>query len=73
MGILYLGKFQFEDTKTFGWLRILIVLGAAYPSTILICDEETTIFEWNLTNYFTYNKYLQRIHDIEVTAGIETL
>jgi TonB-dependent starch-binding outer membrane protein SusC len=29
-------------------------------------------FNWNLSNYFTYNKVFNEIHDVEVTAGIET-
>lgn len=28
-------------------------------------------FNWNLSNYFTYNKVFADIHDVEVTAGIE--
>ncbi|MCM0666628.1 SusC/RagA family TonB-linked outer membrane protein [Flavobacterium tyrosinilyticum] len=28
-------------------------------------------FNWNLSNYFTYNKVFAEIHDVEVTAGIE--
>ncbi|WDF65124.1 SusC/RagA family TonB-linked outer membrane protein [Flavobacterium sp. KACC 22763] len=28
-------------------------------------------FNWNLSNYFTYNKVFANIHDVEVTAGIE--
>ncbi|MEO6174918.1 MAG: SusC/RagA family TonB-linked outer membrane protein [Flavobacterium circumlabens] len=29
-------------------------------------------FNWNLSNYITYNKVFAEIHDVEVTAGIET-
>jgi TonB-linked SusC/RagA family outer membrane protein len=29
-------------------------------------------FNWNLTNYFTYNKVFGEIHDVELTGGIET-
>ncbi|MCG9793621.1 SusC/RagA family TonB-linked outer membrane protein [Flavobacterium algicola] len=29
-------------------------------------------FNWNLSNYFTYNKLFGDIHDVEVTAGMET-
>src|SRR5690606_3915786 len=29
-------------------------------------------FNWNLSNYLTYNKVFAEIHDVEVTAGIET-
>ncbi|PWB22039.1 SusC/RagA family TonB-linked outer membrane protein [Flavobacterium sp. HTF] len=28
-------------------------------------------FNWNLSNYFTYNKVFGEIHDVEITAGIE--
>ncbi|TDW52065.1 TonB-linked SusC/RagA family outer membrane protein [Flavobacterium sp. 270] len=29
-------------------------------------------FNWNLSNYLTYNKVFGEIHDVEVTAGIES-
>jgi TonB-linked SusC/RagA family outer membrane protein len=29
-------------------------------------------FNWNLSNYFTYNKVFGNIHDIELTAGMES-
>ncbi|MBZ4042398.1 SusC/RagA family TonB-linked outer membrane protein [Flavobacterium hibisci] len=29
-------------------------------------------FNWNLSNYLTYNKVFAEIHDVEVTAGIES-
>jgi hypothetical protein len=29
-------------------------------------------FNWNLSNYFTYNEVFADIHDIELTGGIET-
>ncbi|MFH6944929.1 SusC/RagA family TonB-linked outer membrane protein [Flavobacterium sp. FlaQc-52] len=29
-------------------------------------------YNWNLSNYLTYNKVFGEIHDVEVTAGIET-
>ncbi|WP_456315538.1 SusC/RagA family TonB-linked outer membrane protein [Pseudomonas shirazensis] len=29
-------------------------------------------FNWNLSNYLTYNKVFANIHDVEVTAGIES-
>ncbi|MEO8253515.1 MAG: SusC/RagA family TonB-linked outer membrane protein [Flavobacterium sp.] len=28
-------------------------------------------FNWNLSNYLTYNKVFAEIHDVEVTAGVE--
>ncbi|SNR36491.1 SusC/RagA family TonB-linked outer membrane protein [Flavobacterium sp. ov086] len=28
-------------------------------------------FNWNLSNYFTYNKVFGNIHDVELTAGME--
>jgi len=38
----------------------------------LLTKGREQYFNWNLTNYFTYNKVFGEIHDIEVTAGIET-
>jgi hypothetical protein len=31
-----------------------------------------SIFQLNLSNYFTYNEVFADIHDIELTGGIET-
>ncbi|TDX11776.1 SusC/RagA family TonB-linked outer membrane protein [Flavobacterium sp. S87F.05.LMB.W.Kidney.N] len=45
-----------------------------YPSSLNIntlTRGRDQYFNWNLSNYLTYNKVFADIHDIEVTAGIE--
>jgi TonB-linked SusC/RagA family outer membrane protein len=68
-------NFNFEDTKNIWLAADPNRIGAAYPSTAntnLLTKGRQQYFNWNLTNYFTYNKVFGGIHDIEVTAGIET-
>ncbi|MGO4905093.1 SusC/RagA family TonB-linked outer membrane protein [Flavobacterium sp. W20_MBD1_R3] len=38
----------------------------------LLTKGRSQYFNWNLTNYFTYNKVFGGIHDVELTGGIET-
>jgi TonB-linked SusC/RagA family outer membrane protein len=38
----------------------------------LLTKGRSEYFNWNLTNYFTYNKVFGEIHDVELTGGIET-
>jgi TonB-linked SusC/RagA family outer membrane protein len=38
----------------------------------LLTKGRSQYFNWNLTNYFTYNKVFGEIHDLELTGGIET-
>jgi hypothetical protein len=72
-GVLYLGKFQFRGYQNIWLAADPIDVGAAYPSTNTnLSQGRQQYFKWNLTNYFTYNKVFADIHDIEVTAGIET-
>lgn len=44
---------------------------ANQPLNLLTKGREQ-YFNWNLSNYFTYNKIFGDIHDIELTGGIET-
>ena len=68
-------NYNFEDTKNI-WL-------AADPSRIesqysttanvnLLTKGRNQYFNWNLSNYVTYNEVFGDIHDIELTGGIET-
>lgn len=68
-------NYNFEDTKNI-WL-------AADPSRIesqynatanvnLLTKGRNEYFNWNLSNYVTYNEVFGEIHDIELTGGIET-
>jgi TonB-linked SusC/RagA family outer membrane protein len=68
-------NFNFEDTKNIWLAADPNRVGSAYPSTAntnLLTKGRQQYFNWNLTNYFTYNKVFGEIHDIEVTAGTET-
>jgi hypothetical protein len=67
-------NYNFEDTRNI-WL-------AADPSrdvsqynptanVNLLTKGRNQYFNWNLSNYFTYNEVFADIHDIELT-GIET-
>ena len=38
----------------------------------LLTKGREEYFNWNLSNYLTYNKVFDEIHDVELTAGIET-
>jgi TonB-linked SusC/RagA family outer membrane protein len=47
---------------------------AKYPGDLNIntlTRNRDEYFNWNLSNYLTYNKVFANIHDVEVTAGIE--
>ncbi|MFT4684804.1 MAG: TonB-linked SusC/RagA family outer membrane protein, partial [Flavobacteriales bacterium] len=66
-------NYNFEDTRNI-WL-------AADPSrdvsqynatanVNLLTKGRNQYFNWNLSNYFTYNEVFADIHDIEVTGGI---
>jgi TonB-linked SusC/RagA family outer membrane protein len=68
-------NYSFEDTKNI-WLaadpsRVASQYNAT-ANTNLLTKGRNQYFNWNLSNYFTYNKIFGEIHDIEVTGGIET-
>ncbi len=46
-----------------------IVYPKDYKNSLTTGREDR--FNWNLSNYFTYNKLFNNIHDIELTAGTE--
>lgn len=68
-------NYNFEDTKNI-WLAADPSRDAsqynATANTNLLTKGRNQYFNWNLSNYFTYNKIFGEIHDIEVTGGIET-
>jgi len=71
-------QYNYDDTKNI-WL-------AANPNKVssdyenefpnaninLLTKGREQYFNWNLSNYLTYNKVFAEIHDVELTAGIET-
>jgi TonB-linked SusC/RagA family outer membrane protein len=68
-------QFNYEDTKNI-WLAADPTRAASsyLPSANinLLTRGREQYFNWNLSNYLTYNKVFGDIHDIEVTAGMET-
>jgi hypothetical protein len=65
-----LGKFQFRGHQNIWLAADPNRVGAAYPSTNTVSQGRQQYFKWNLTNYFTYNKYLQTFMTL-ITAGID--
>lgn len=67
-------QYNFEDTKNI-WLAADPTREASdYNSTSninLLTRGREQYFNWNLTNYITYNKVFGDIHDVELTAGME--
>ena len=68
-------SYNYEDTKNI-WLaadptRVI----TDYSSTAnlnLLTRENENYFNWSFSNYFTYNKVFADVHDVELTAGIES-
>lgn len=71
-------NYNYEDTKNI-WLagnpdKVASDYEKLFPNANLnsLTKGREEYFNWNLSNYLTYNKVFSEIHDIEVTAGIET-
>nr|WP_315179392.1 SusC/RagA family TonB-linked outer membrane protein [uncultured Flavobacterium sp.] len=70
-------NYNFEDTKTI-WQsnnnpgQLSSIIYPADKNINLLTKGRNQYFNWNLSNYLTYNKVFADIHDIELTAGIET-
>jgi TonB-linked SusC/RagA family outer membrane protein len=71
-------NYNYEDTKNI-WLagnpdKVASDYEKLFPNSNLnlLTKGREEYFNWNLSNYLTYNKVFAEIHDIEVTAGIET-
>lgn len=71
-------NYNYEDTKNI-WLagnpdKVASDYEKLFPNANLnlLTKGREEYFNWNLSNYLTYNKVFAEIHDIEVTAGIET-
>ncbi|TRX03681.1 SusC/RagA family TonB-linked outer membrane protein [Flavobacterium gawalongense] len=68
-------NYNFEDTKNIWLAADPSRVASQYSATAninLLTKGRNQYFNWNLSNYFTYNKIFGEIHDIEVTGGIET-
>ena len=68
-------QYNYEDTKNIWLAADPTRVAAAYPATSninLLTKGREQFFNWNFSNYLTYNKVFAEIHDIELTAGIET-
>lgn len=67
-------QYNYEDTKNIWLAADPKRIADDYPDTSninLLTKGREQYFNWNLSNYFTYNKVFANIHDIEVTAGME--
>lgn len=70
-------NYNFEDTKAI-WQtnnnpgQLATIMYPADKNINLLTKGRNQYFNWNLSNYLTYNKVFADIHDIEVTGGIET-
>ncbi|MFI0491863.1 SusC/RagA family TonB-linked outer membrane protein, partial [Flavobacterium sp.] len=66
--------YNFSDTEGIWLAADPTRIAANYPTsenTNLLTTTRENHFNWNLSNYFTYNKVFGSIHDIELTAGTE--
>ena len=73
-------QYNFEDSENI-WLAAnpdktaadfdQRVVNEKIPYNLLTKGREE-YFNWNLSNYLTFNKVFNQIHDVELTAGIET-
>lgn len=67
-------QYNYEDTKNIWLAADPTRVASAYPTTNninLLTKGREQYFNWNLSNYLTYNKVFANIHDVEVTAGME--
>jgi TonB-linked SusC/RagA family outer membrane protein len=67
-------QYNYEDSKNIWLAADPTRVAANYPATNninLLTKGREQYFNWNLSNYFTYNKVFAKIHDVEVTAGME--
>ncbi len=67
-------QFNFEDSKGIWLAADPTRTESGYPianNINLLSKAREDYFNWNLVNYFTYNKVFASIHDLELTAGIE--
>ncbi|HKO75627.1 MAG TPA: SusC/RagA family TonB-linked outer membrane protein [Flavobacterium sp.] len=71
-------QYNFDDTKNI-WLaanpdKVSSDYEKEFPNANinLLTKGREQFFNWNMSNYLTYNKVFGEIHDVELTAGIET-
>ncbi|MFV5685910.1 SusC/RagA family TonB-linked outer membrane protein [Flavobacterium sp. GB2R13] len=70
-------NYNFEDTRAI-WQsnnnpgQLASIIYPADKNNNLLTKGRNQYFNWNLSNYITYNKVFGDIHDIEITGGIET-
>jgi TonB-linked SusC/RagA family outer membrane protein len=67
-------QYNYEDTKNIWLAADPTRVASAYPTTNninLLTKGREQYFNWNLSNYLTYNKVFANIHDVELTVGTE--
>lgn len=68
-------NYNYSDSKAIWLAADPTRVTSDYPSTSnnnVLTRGRKDHFNWNLSNYLTYNKRFGGIHDIEVTAGMES-
>jgi TonB-linked SusC/RagA family outer membrane protein len=70
-------NYNYEDTQAI-WEtnnnpgRLSTIIYPTDKNINLLTKGREDYFNWNLSNYLTFNKVFVDIHDVELTAGIET-
>lgn len=71
-------QYNYNDTKNI-WLaanpdRVANEYEQLFPNANInsLTKGREEYYNWSLSNYLTYNKVFNEIHDVEVTAGVET-
>ncbi|SHG17683.1 TonB-linked outer membrane protein, SusC/RagA family [Flavobacterium segetis] len=70
-------NYNYEDSKAI-WEtnnnpgQLSTIIYPADRNINVLTKGRSQYFNWNLSNYLTYNKVFAEIHDLEVTAGIES-
>jgi TonB-linked SusC/RagA family outer membrane protein len=68
-------NYNFEDTKNIWLAADPTRIASQYNETAnvnILTKGRNQYFNWNLSNYVTYNEVFGGIHDIELTGGVET-
>lgn len=69
-------QYNFTDSRNIWLAADPTRVESGYPSTDpinLLTKSRSDYFNWNATNYLTYNKIFADSHDVELTVGTETV
>ncbi len=74
-GLKFTSQFsgEYYNFKSYNFDNGVRLIGQAAPNfTNQLTNQKDDYYNWQLTNYLTYNKTFADIHDIEATLGTET-